>query len=513
MSRGFLMSKRKRAGRRCGGRNLHNASGLLPSEREAERSRSVAWLWEALEPRMFLSQSPMGIPSQVKGVAWGAESWGGPQWAPAGAASHLSNENAGAGNNILGGNSDSLQGRRNYAMLDSSLAPVMDPRFATGLNDQPPLGTNAPSRPTDMWTIADYTIAPATFAVIPISSASWGGGLSMLDNNAIQKVDAVQNYPPVAQEYIAVVTGFDLPYRPANGDGTNFLGSISRGAAASGDRGGFDTRGILPAVPTLGAASFPRASMKDLFTIDVGDSSTIRSLPATDLGVAFVNKLATYPSEAQSETSYLISTMPSSRPMIEALAASASVVEAGTTLTLVASGVTDTLGSITAVTFYLETGNMTGDDSQSEVEIGEGVQSGATWTLSTSTDGFPPGVFTYTAIATDNTGAKSERKTTTVTVARAGHRVVGDRSRSDHHRHERHAFSGERRATSRDDLPGCVLSGTQWHRGPPIGGQHFPRQGDQKRRDVEPQHRHRSTHSRSIHLLCDRHRRGREYQP
>ncbi len=174
----------------------------------------------------------------------------------------------------------------------------------------------------------------------------------------------------------------------------------------------------MPAAPPPIVMPFSRASTQNQVTVDLGDSLTSQSLLNTDPGVTHINTLATYVGENQPGTSYLITTMPSSRPRIDALTPSVAVVEAGTTLTLVASGVTDTLGSITAVTFYLETGNDADGNAGAAVELGVGVQSGATWTISTSTDGFPPGVYTYTAVATDNTGAKSAVKTTAVTVAR-----------------------------------------------------------------------------------------------
>ena len=101
-----------------------------------------------------------------------------------------------------------------------------------------------------------------------------------------------------------------------------------------------------------------------------------------------------------------------SKPTIGSFTINPSTVMSGGSVTLTASNVTETGGTIQGVSFYL-----------SGTLVGTGTRNGTTWTLSTSTNGFAAGTYTYTAIATDTAGTTSDPATATLTVTRGTPRI------------------------------------------------------------------------------------------
>jgi chitinase len=102
------------------------------------------------------------------------------------------------------------------------------------------------------------------------------------------------------------------------------------------------------------------------------------------------------------------------------LIASPASVTAGSTVTLTASNVTETGGSISGVTFYRETNGTAGLQAGSDVVAGDGVRSGTSWSLTTTTTGLAAGSTTYYAVAFDPNGTTSATASTVVTVTNPG---------------------------------------------------------------------------------------------
>ncbi len=107
---------------------------------------------------------------------------------------------------------------------------------------------------------------------------------------------------------------------------------------------------------------------------------------------------------------------PTPVPSIGAFTASPASVTPGATVTLTASNVADTSGTISSVNFYRESNGTSGLQTGSDTLVGAGTQSGSTWTLNSSTANFAAGNYTYYAVATDNTGHVTAPSTATLTV-------------------------------------------------------------------------------------------------
>lgn len=103
-------------------------------------------------------------------------------------------------------------------------------------------------------------------------------------------------------------------------------------------------------------------------------------------------------------------------PTIAAFAASPANLVAGGSLTLIATGVTESGGTIQAVKFYRESNGTAGLQAASDALMGTGTQSGSTWTISASTAGLAVGTYAYYALATDAAGLSSGAVAVTVTL-------------------------------------------------------------------------------------------------
>ena len=113
-----------------------------------------------------------------------------------------------------------------------------------------------------------------------------------------------------------------------------------------------------------------------------------------------------------------------SPPVIGSLTASPEPVALGGNLTLTASNVVDTDGSVVGVKFYRDVNGNGSIDVGTDQFLGTGTQNGSTWTWTGTTTGFTLGSDTYMAVATDNDSASSNTATATGTVYPTGEYVV-----------------------------------------------------------------------------------------
>jgi guanyl-specific ribonuclease Sa len=111
-------------------------------------------------------------------------------------------------------------------------------------------------------------------------------------------------------------------------------------------------------------------------------------------------------------------------PVIGAFAVSPTAVVTGTSVSLTASNVTETGGTISSVKFYRETNGTSGFQT-SDTLLGTGTQSGTTWSLATATTGFAAGTYSYYAVATDTNAVSGAASTATLTVAASATPVIG----------------------------------------------------------------------------------------
>jgi endonuclease/exonuclease/phosphatase family metal-dependent hydrolase len=104
-------------------------------------------------------------------------------------------------------------------------------------------------------------------------------------------------------------------------------------------------------------------------------------------------------------------------PTIGSFTVSPSSVTVGATVTLTASNVSESGGTIAAVSFYRESNGTAGLQVGSDTLVGAGAQNGTTWTLANvSTTGLTAGTYTYYAVATDASNVSSTPSNATLTV-------------------------------------------------------------------------------------------------
>lgn len=108
-------------------------------------------------------------------------------------------------------------------------------------------------------------------------------------------------------------------------------------------------------------------------------------------------------------------TVPSGTPTIGAFTLSATSVTPGTPITLTASNVAESGGTIASVNFYRESNGTPGLQIGSDTLLSKGTQSGTTWTLAISTAGLS-GTVTYYAVATDSSSISSAVSSATINV-------------------------------------------------------------------------------------------------
>src|SRR5262249_46722920 len=109
-------------------------------------------------------------------------------------------------------------------------------------------------------------------------------------------------------------------------------------------------------------------------------------------------------------------------PTIGSFTVSPAVVQSGAPVALTAGNVTEVGGTISTVTFYLESNGIDGLQTDTDTLVGAGSQSGNDWSLSASTGdlGLTPGTYTFYAVATDAAGVSSDVASATLTVTDSG---------------------------------------------------------------------------------------------
>src|SRR5207245_4738843 len=101
-------------------------------------------------------------------------------------------------------------------------------------------------------------------------------------------------------------------------------------------------------------------------------------------------------------------------PVVQTLSASPSPVTAGANITLTASGVSDSDGTVTSLSFYRESNGIAGLQSD-DILLGTDSDGSDGWTNISSTTGLS-GTYTFYAQAQDNSGALSAAASTSDTV-------------------------------------------------------------------------------------------------
>lgn len=103
-------------------------------------------------------------------------------------------------------------------------------------------------------------------------------------------------------------------------------------------------------------------------------------------------------------------------PTIGSFAVSPSTTTAGTPVTLTASNVVETNGTVSSVVFYRESNSTSGLQTASDTLIGTGTRNGTTWAITAQTTGLANGSYTYYAVATDSVGLASSASSATLTI-------------------------------------------------------------------------------------------------
>lgn len=103
-------------------------------------------------------------------------------------------------------------------------------------------------------------------------------------------------------------------------------------------------------------------------------------------------------------------------PTIGSFTVTPTSVTQGNSITLSASQVSVSSGSIAHVRFYRENNGVTGFQFGSDQLVGSGTQSGDTWSLVASTTGIPLGTGTYYAVATSAVDMMSAASTATINI-------------------------------------------------------------------------------------------------
>jgi ribonuclease len=108
-----------------------------------------------------------------------------------------------------------------------------------------------------------------------------------------------------------------------------------------------------------------------------------------------------------------------SSPTIGSLAANPTSVVSGAPFALTAANVTATNATIANVTFYRESNGTSGLQVATDTLVGQGTQSGTSWSIQVASTDLPAGTYTYYAIATDSGNSASLAASTTLIVTSA----------------------------------------------------------------------------------------------
>ncbi len=163
--------------------------------------------------------------------------------------------------------------------------------------------------------------------------------------------------------------------------------------------------------------ALPSTDFHDITTGNNGFAAGVGYDLVTGLGTPIANKLAI------DLTGFTVS---SPTPTIGAFTIAPTTVTSGTAATLTASNVTESSGSITGVSFFLETNGVGGYQAGSDTLVSAGAVSGTTYTATAPTAGFAAGTYTYYAVATDATAQTAVASATlAVTAAPVPNPIIG----------------------------------------------------------------------------------------
>ena len=161
--------------------------------------------------------------------------------------------------------------------------------------------------------------------------------------------------------------------------------------------------------------TLPASDFHDITTGNNGYAATAGYDLVTGRGSPIVNLLANDLVAASVST-----------PIIGLFNLDPTTVIVGTAVTLTASSVTETGGTISTVKFYRESNATSGLQIGGDTFLGNGTPNGSTWTLTTTTTSLAAGIYIYYAVATDTTKSSSNPASTTLTVlAHAGPPTIG----------------------------------------------------------------------------------------
>ena len=104
-------------------------------------------------------------------------------------------------------------------------------------------------------------------------------------------------------------------------------------------------------------------------------------------------------------------------PTIGSFTVSPGAVTAGDSITLTASNVVHSSGTVSNVQFYLDVNRVAGLQNDFDLLLGTGIKTGVNWSTTISTANLSAGTYTYYAVAIDVVGVSSQASSATLTVA------------------------------------------------------------------------------------------------
>ena len=189
--------------------------------------------------------------------------------------------------------------------------------------------------------------------------------------------------------------------------GTSLATPMYAGIIAIADQGR-----VLNGLSTLDGPSQTLPKLYSISASDMHDVTTGNNFYAAGVGYDLVT------GRGSPIINLLANDLASSSPAIGGFTVNPTTVPfGGTPITLSATNVTETGGTITAVDFYRESNGTTGLQIGSDTLVGVGTPSGTTWTLANvSTTGLSAGSYTFYAIAASSAGNSSPSSATLTVV-------------------------------------------------------------------------------------------------
>ena len=256
------------------------------------------------------------------------------------------------------------------------------------------------------------------------SSGGSGGGLSNYEsqpsyqNGVVTQSSTKRGVPDVSMladpnTGVSIVDSYDAPSAPwIQIGGTSLAAPMWAALVAVADQGrALSGQATLSSAQTLADIySSPASNFHDITSGSNGYNAGTGFDLVTGRGTPIASSIIPYFVNGGSGGTTITPT-----PTIGSFTVSPTSVTAGATVTLAASNVAESGGSISSVNFYRET-NGTAGFQTTDALVGTGTVNGGTWTLNTSTSGFAAGSYTYYAVATDSTAHTSAASSATLAV-------------------------------------------------------------------------------------------------